>query len=260
MPKEPRDSFVMLATMVLLGVLLSVSTKTSASEYDGEHWQSTFMWYVDASCPSYVKPAVEEALEKHSPVESLFLGVWSRGVSQDSSNVIYCGYSDVQEMQLQQPLPYGLEYAVAEATAGRAKWYFFRESQKIVECDVWFGTASLTEENVELYVLHEVLGHCMGLQHSNDRDAVMYFAPNATGFHVDDYAGLTELYRLCRDKDYIDTLGNKYIARLDVEDLLAVLDNREHDMYRGVELSGYMDANTMWPAGLYNIKESACEL
>ena len=256
MSNHIRTLLAMATMLVLLSTVLNMHPATAA-EYDGEHWQSTFIWYVDISCPTYVKPTVEAVLEKHSPVAHLFISTWSLGVSQDSSNVIYCGYSDVQEMQLQQ-LPYRLEAATSETTAGRARWYFYREQQKIVECDVWFSSGSLTEETVELYVLHEVVGHCMGLQHSIDRDAVMYFAPTATGFRVDDYAGLTELYRLCREKDYIDTLGNKYIARMDVEDLLAVLDNREHDMYRGVELSGYLDANTMWPSGLYNIKESSC--
>lgn len=245
----------------VLGIVLafSIVNLVHAAEYNGEHWQSTYLWYVDASCPAFVKNSVEEQLAKHSPVATQYVTVWNRGISQDSANVIYCGYSDVQETQVQLPLPYGLTSSVSETVAGRARWYHLTATQEIVECDVWLSSMYTNEDTVDRYVLHEVLGHCMGLRHSSEKDAVMYYAPRATSFHIDDYAGLTELYRLCRDSAFVDYKGNLYLARLDVEELLEALDDRQYDAYRGVELSAYLAANEPWPASVYNVKESACD-
>lgn len=248
---------------LMIATLMSFSL-VHAAEYNGEHWESTFQWYIDASCPALVKTAVEEALDRYSPVDTQFVGIWSKGISQDSASVIYCGDSDVQQAQLQAPLPYGLASSVADAldapyiVAGRAYRYYYTETQEMAECDVWLNSVIINEQLLDVLVLHE-LGHCMGLLHSSEENAVMYYVPTAKSFHIDDYAGLTELYSMCRDKNFTDYMGNMYIARLDVEDLLEALDDRAYDMFRGVELSAYLDAGGIWPSSVYNVKQSSCE-
>lgn len=262
MPDKLKRDIRLAILACILGIVATLAINAEAAEYSGEHWQTPFVWYIGADCPAYVQPAVEEALEKYSPVEHHFVRIWTIGVSQDSSSVIYCGYSDEQETQLQKPLPYWLDMDDQATAAGRARWYFFKTQQKIVECDVWLSSLFMNEDNVDRYVLHEVLGHCMGLQHSNYTDAVMYYAPSVNHLHIDDMAGLTQLYKTCRAMPFVDAAGNMYLPRLDVEDLLDGLvkagASQDYSEYRGKELQAYLPALGEWPLDVYAIQESAC--
>ena len=252
---------------IIIGCYVVFTDDAEAAEYKGDHWATSFSWRVDKGCPVYVKTSVQEMLDKHAPVTNNYYGrSYTTPSFGDKQNVIYCGVTDVQSEQLTTPLPAYVDYEVTElvsreenAVAGRARRSWYASSLEMIECDVWLSTLFIDEENINKFTLHEVVGHCMGLTHSNDTNAVMYYAPSATQWAADDFAGITELYEQCHEKPYIDSIGNVYMPSLDVEDLLEAIDNRDHDKWRGVTLAAYLDANENWPAGLYNIKESACE-
>lgn len=249
---------------LVIAAMLFISPLAQAAEFDGDRWSTSFNYFVDRDCPDYVAPAVKEALEKHSPVVYHYFGKSSMTPSNDSQNLIYCGATDVQSGMI-QTIPFHLELKEEKvvnsgnAAAGRARWYVIKKQDRIVECDVWLSSIWMNEGNVDKYVLHEVTGHCMGLRHLPNPNAVMYFAPYRNDFHVDDFAELADLYDTCPDKDFIDSDGNIFHVALDVEALLARLDLREHDRYRGVELVGKQYVGSEWPAGLVDIRESGCD-
>jgi len=248
-------------TYTLLFALCFGTVETAeAANYDGEKWTTTFNWMISDTCPAYVKTSVEEMLNKHGPVDNVYQRkTYVAPTHGDRSNVIYCGFEDVMESMLQKPLPRYMGYNMEEATGGRARWSWYESSLQIVECDVWLSTLYMNQWNVDKYTLHEVVGHCMGLRHSDIPDAVMYFAPYAQALHVDDYAGLYELYEKCDGIPYVDVRGNIYLPKLDIDDLLEDLDRREYDKWVGINVSAMLDANEEWPNGVYNIKESACD-
>ena len=265
---ERYDGFLvpMLETAFLVGLVFAAAmffgSKVEAAEFLGPKWRNTdtLHWYVDPSCPNYVKTATEVMMNRHSPIKHSYAGKWQHGASRDNANYIYCGSTDVQETQIQQRLTPGMSLTVRNAVAGRAYVYAYETDKRIFECDVWLNTDYLDDQTVYRYVGHEVTGHCMGLDHSPIKSSIMYYAPYRNDFHIDDFAGLTELYSQCHDKDFIDSDGNKYMSRLDVDALLARLNERQYDMWRGIELSAYQYVNTNWPLGLVEIKESSCNL
>ena len=260
-PQNPdysaKPPWLALSVIMMLGFFIKAA---EGYEFNGEHWQSEFSWYFHDSCPRFLKSAIEEALEKYSPAQHRFVSRSYTTPSLDNKSVMYCGEEDIRATQLSAPLNPGLIEVTEYTTAAAARRSFFKDSLKINACDVWFNSDYLDEYTpyVQTLVLHEVVGHCHGLRHSRERNAVMWWQGTHNDIHIDDFAGLTELYQVCRDKPFIDTDGNIYHPRLDIEDLLISLDDPEFDAYLGVELSGLQLANTPWPSGLYDYKASVC--
>lgn len=229
--------------LILLTLACAFIDRAEAYEYNGEKWMSRIDWYMGAGCPSYVKGTVEEVAKEIeanvAAIETRYVTKWSGVPAQDQRTTFYCGTTDVQESYLIN-LPWWLEMNTAETVAGRARWYYKESNNEIVECDVWLNTDELTEGNVEKFVRHE-LAHCLGLRHSNEYSAVMYYAPLLPYYHVDDWAGLKRLYHDCTP--VIDKYLNLYIGAVETTEGM---------------LSGILRAGKQWYADVYNVEEVEC--
>ncbi len=220
------------------GVILTLLMCSSASayEYNGEHWQSTFNWFMGDGCPDYVEQTVINALEDFSPVPHAFGGYLHKAPGADGYTTVYCAPAPVLELQF---LPPGVSYDEQDTVLANAKWWWITQTQEITECDIWLGTDSLTRYNVVRLVKHE-LGHCFGLQHSEMNVAIMYSSPLFNRLHVDDLMGLSELYEQCFP--VVDEWNNLFIPIVRA---------------RGTYYRLLQDEDGAWPWDIYDYWEVA---
>lgn len=244
--KPPAGWTDYIAFLTLLTLACLYISRADAYDYNGEKWMSRIDWYMGTGCPKYVKESalsVYDEIEANvEAIETRYVTHWSQSPRQDERTTIYCGDTDVQDGNSIK-LPWWLEMREGRllsddgtTVVGRARWYYKPSDNEIVECDVWLNSSELTESTVDKYVRHEI-GHCLGLQHSEEAVAVMYFAAILPYYHVDDWAGLKRLYQDYRP--VVDAYLNLYTGLLDTR--------------LGVA-SGIIDSGYVWPDDAYSIE------
>jgi len=201
-PNRKRQSWgsvsVLLLAMVI-GLIIGIKD-ANAYNFNGEHWESTYVWHMGAGCPSFVEQFADNILAKIVPVDVEQSYDWPN-VAQDNHSVIYCSDTPPDTALL---LPgsdsSSITFDNSDVVAGNAHWYW--NGDVILECDIWL------HEDIGLLGLFKILshevGHCLGLQHSFDFRALMYRTPRVSRAMVDDLAGLSLLYGTCEsrvDKD-----------------------------------------------------------
>jgi hypothetical protein len=111
---------------------------------------------------------------------------------------------------------------------------------EIIDFDIWLNTEVITPENIDKILKHEVL-HGLGISHSNNPDALMYFKPTRSKMHADDLAALSILYEIFEDS--VDGDFNLFVHKLSLGG----------ERYYGILLFG-----GIWPDDIHTIGLSPC--
>lgn len=221
-----------------------------AFEPTGQKWAKEYVWELGGDCSVLV--------ELFMPVALASYGRWidySRGDDffdvpsiRDDKSTVYCSDAPVITEKSE-------EINGDWMSSGNAKWRWPITQNLTIECDIWIAQDAFPL--TILKILRHELGHCFGLGHSDIEDAIMYHAPSGNRLHVDDMAGMATVYGDCAIQ--IDRDGNKFMPRLDVQEILATLDNEEFEIYENQILSAFIDAGSVWYDGVYGVGLSECE-
>ena len=144
-----------------------------------------------------------------------------------------------QTQQLSSPniLTFYIMNETKDLTLGTATIAYTND--EIVDCDTTFFTDHVTQENLPIITGHET-GHCLGLPHSTNKDALMFSAPALPRKDIEDMARMYTLYGLC-NKVLADDRLNLFIPRAvkfdDQEDIYQAFVRTNPLRYEDVQLT-----------------------
>lgn len=229
-------------TLFFFACALLVPMTSNSFEFNGEKWQQNIHYYYLDGCPAFVLPAFEAAFKTVSPVPFQNTGV-RFSVGFDHKVTLYC--ADAPKDALQE-IPSNIQsvdthFATEEQTIGATtRRYWIKDSMKIIDFDIWLNLGVITPENIDKILKHEVL-HGLGISHSNNPDALMYFKPTRSKMHADDLAAINLLYEICEDR--VDDDFNLFVHKVPVG---------EESFY------GILPFGGIWPKDVHTIGRSAC--
>jgi hypothetical protein len=229
-------------TLLVSALTLLVPILSHGFEFSGIKWKQSIRYYYMEGCPAYVLPAFEAAFNTVSPIPFQNTGV-RFSVGFDHKVTLYC--ADSPNDSLQQ-IPSNIEsadthFSTEEQTIGATtRRYWNKTSLEIVDFDIWLNTKVITPENIDKILKHEVL-HGLGISHSNNPDALMYFKPTRSKMHADDLAALSILYEICEDS--VDDDFNLFVHKLSLE---------------GERYYGILPFGGIWPDDIHTIGLSPC--
>ena len=187
------------------------------------------VYYQSSSCSISTSGLWKRASEKWGVVETVNRGELNN-VSYDGRPTIYCATVDPNAIV---SLPPGVELTISylmseDNNLVMASAHQYWKSGAMVDCDIRLHPVFVNDDNVDTSVLHEA-GHCLGIAHSDNPDATMYFAAPDDTLHADDLLAICELYNTCVQWD---------------EDFNMLIEPFE---YQGTCFYGYMPAGKEWP-------------
>lgn len=232
-----------IGVLLILTVALLIFTAPRAEAYEyypGEPaWpDAPIYWHYDSSCPGYVHPEIIPAFTAWGVRTPQFAGPSMVG-GYDGLSTIYCSVVSEQALSL---LPADVGYAVDSAAMAKAYVYWSKSRGIMLECDIQLDTTQTTAENIR-YILRHEIGHCLGLAHSAEPDALMWpYIKSDIGLNVDDIGGMSRLYGMC--ESVADAAGNTFLDRV---------------AFEGKNWSGFVPAGGVWPGDVYSVQETSCE-
>ena len=211
-------------TLLVSALILLLPMISHGFEFSGEKWKQKIRYYYMEGCPAYVLPAFDAAFKTVSPVPFENTGV-RFSVGFDHKVTLYCADSPKDALQY---IPSNIESmdthfsTEIQSIGATTRRYWIKDSMEIIDFDIWLNPKVITPENIDKILKHEVL-HGLGISHSNNSDALMYFKPSRSNLHADDLAALNVLYETCEDA--IDDDFNLFIykTRLGGESYYAIL-------------------------------------
>ncbi|MFK7863340.1 MAG: matrixin family metalloprotease [Pseudohongiellaceae bacterium] len=233
---------VILFNTVLLCAALA-TPKIYAFEFTGERWREKISYHYMDGCPSFVLPAIEKAFNSVSPVDFDITGRRD-SVGFDYKVTFYCADQPVRDLQV---IPSTIawhesKFALSENTIGATtRRYWIIDSQKIIDFDIWLNSSVIDLENIDKILNHEIL-HGLGIRHSDNPDALMYFLPKTKSMHADDLAAINLLYEIC--KDNVDEKYNLFMHNVPVD---------------GENYYGILPVGGTWPDDVHTIGFSVCD-
>lgn len=269
---QPQWIPLLIAMIIgfVAGVMLEDSEGAEFS-YTGEKWAKPYRYAISDSCPSFVGHLYGLALNDMSPVPHERLpNTHKQRFSIDDESIVYC--SDEQPVaSLREPdgLTVRTEHVTASdgAVIGQAQWAYADDGE-ITQCDVWFDsgklmtdvvisgqeyTGQISEGLMRTLAAHEA-GHCFGMRHVSDRDAVMYgHVGYAKAWHVLDQAQMALIYDGCHA--VVHESGSMFVPSADVDRLVR---GTEWSEWEGARVSYLINAGAEWPLGVYGVGESVC--
>jgi hypothetical protein len=194
-------------------------------------------------CPAYVLPAIEKAFGLVSPVSFKNTGI-RESVGFDYKVTFYC--ADTPQQNLQKiPATVELEetdFATEEHTIGATtKRYWLHDTLQIIDFDIWLNLSVINSSNIDKILSHEIL-HGLGLRHSENPKALMYFVPSRSDMHADDLAAISLLYEICEDS--VDEQFNYFMHKVPVE---------------GENYYGILPNGGVWPKDVHTTGVSVCQ-
>lgn len=220
-----------------------IAPATLGFEFTGERWREKISYHYIEGCPPYVLSAIETAFSVVSPVAYGNTGK-RNSVGFDYKVTFYCADSPVRD---QQVIPSTIawhesNFAVSENTIGATtRRYWIIDSQKIVDFDIWLNSSVINKENIHKILNHEIL-HGLGIRHSDNPDALMYFLPKGDTMHADDLAAISLLYEICEDS--VDADYNYFMHRVPVD---------------GSSYYGILPYGGVWPTDVHTVGISVCD-
>lgn len=214
----------------------------SAFEFTGERWHDQISYHYMVGCPAYVMPAIEKAFATVSPVAFKNTGI-RHAVGFDYKVTLYCAAEPFSSLQVVPPEIQSEEtnFSTEEQTIGATtRRYWLKSTKEIVDFDIWLNSAVITPQNIHKILNHEIL-HGLGIRHSENPDALMYYLPLREDLHVDDLAAVSLLYEICEDQ--IDEELNLFMHKVPVNG----------ELYYGILPNG-----GRWPDDVHTIGYSVC--
>lgn len=214
-----------------------------AFEFTGERWREKISYHYMEGCPAFVLPAIENAFASVSPVAYLNTGR-QESVGFDYKVTFYCSDSPVRDLQ---NIPSTIawhesKFAISEHTIGATtRRYWIIDTQKIVDFDIWLNSEVIDKENIDKILNHEIL-HGLGIRHSDNPEALMYFLPQTESMHADDLAAISLLYEICEDS--VDGEYNYFMHNVPVDG----------DSYYGI-----LPYGGTWPNDVHTVGYSVCD-
>ena len=247
--ENPVDGIIIGTILLMCLSFLSNQAYGYEETETGRHWQGTGIttYYNDSDCPNFSLKGVGEAvLNRWQVLPVTDLGVWSQTPGYDQRPTMFCAEDfpaelrklpdNVEVVTTNLRLQQGDSYLVFAA----AREYFIDD--KTLDCDIRFHPIFVTEGILTEIALHE-WGHCLGIPHSDTRDAIMWpslrFQPT---IGADDRMATCNLYGKCYHLLGEDlSWGVPYIR------------------YEGKCYQGHLRENDEWPLELQNFKEIECD-
>lgn len=229
--------------MIILNIAICATQNSYGFEFTGERWRESIQYHNKEGCPDYVLTAIDEAFQSVSPMAFKNKGQHD-SLGFDYKVTFYCAYSPYQYLE-NLPATVALEetnFTTEEQTIGATtKRYWLIDSLKIIDFDIWLNLSVINPSNISKILSHEIL-HGLGIRHSDNPDALMYFLPQRSGMHADDLAAISLLYEICEDS--IDEDFNYFMHKVRV--------NEEN--YYGILPNG-----GLWPEDVHTIGFSVCQ-
>ena len=233
-------------TGVLYLVIFSLSVlalpHSYGFEFTGERWRDNIPYHWMESCPAYILPAIEKAFESVSPVMFKNSGI-KKSVGFDYKVTFYCADTPYKNQQ-KIPLTVELEetnFETEEQTIGATtRRYWLPDTLQIIDFDIWLNLSVINSSNINKILSHEIL-HGLGLRHSANPEALMYFVPSQSEMHADDLAAVSLLYGVCEDS--VDEQFNYFMHKVPVD---------------GKNYYGILPSGGVWPKDVHTIGISVC--
>ena len=172
------------------------------------------VYYKTDGCNILTLGLIHRASRKWGVLQTDDRGTTTLPIGYDQRVTLYC--AEVDPMEIVR-LPPGVSMQTDYLTDSQnnfvvasARSYWLGSS--IVDCDIRLHPIFVNNSNVESVVAHE-WGHCLGIDHSNNWDATMYYAaPSRATLHADDLLAACELYKVCK---LMDSEGNLAIQPIE---------------------------------------------
>lgn len=186
------------------------------------------LYFVDKpSCPKLVLDQFPSILEEPSRFIKFLDGGMRRTIGYDGMPTIFC---DKESTRLGSSslvaIPDNIvvtEYNVLSETRQPVVLATTRVysslSGSIIDADIWIDTDYIHESNIKFVLRHE-LGHLLGLPHSENEDALMYWKPTRETWHITDYATLSLAYNCVSQ---LDSEMNEYVLHSYGKDWLYII-------------------------------------
>lgn len=229
-------------SLVVYTLAVVIQQNSYGFEFTGEKWRENIRFHYMEGCPAYVLPSIEKAFESVSPVAFQNTGV-RYSVGFDYKVTFYCADEPRQNLQT---IPSNIQsaetnFAIDEQTVGATtRRYWIQDSLKIIDFDVWLNPSVIDSSNIDKILKHEIL-HGLGIRHSENPEALMYFAPRRSQMHADDLAAISLLYEICEDS--VDEEFNYFMHKVPLE---------------GENYYGILPNGGMWPKDVHSIGFSVC--
>ena len=145
-----------------------------AFEPTGQKWNKDYVWEMGQGCSVLVELFMPIALEPYSRWVDSSKGddFFDTPSIDDNKSVVYCSSAPVGANDITERHDgVGSDWAVS----GNARWRFSSTYNLTIECDIWiYEDAPLFSI---LKILRHELGHCFGLFHSDNENAIMFHTP-----------------------------------------------------------------------------------
>lgn len=229
--------------LITLSLAIGAERNSYGFEFTGERWRDNIQYHYMEGCPAYVLPSIEKAFESVSPIAFKNTGIQD-SVGFDYKVTFYCADSPHQNLQ---KLPTTVEseetnFATEENTIGATtKRYWLLDTLKIIDFDIWLNLAVIDSGNIDKILNHEIL-HGLGIRHSENPEALMYFLPRRSDMHADDLAAISLLYEICEDS--VDEEFNYFMHKVPVE---------------GENFYGILPNGGIWPEDVHTVGFSVCQ-
>jgi len=238
-PNKPdhgwKKPLMALIIVMLIGLVIGVFQKSYGYELPEKFrkWNlgTVNVYYKTDGCNIRTLGLIHRASRKWDVIETDDRGTTTLPIGYDQRVTLYCAETDPVELVR---LPPGVSMQTDYLTDSQnglvlasARSYWLGSS--IVDCDIRLHPYFVTNSNVESVVAHE-WGHCLGIDHSNNWDATMFYAPPIRStLHADDLLAACELYQVCK---LMDAEGNLAIRPIE---------------YNNEWWYGYLPKGGVWP-------------
>ena len=154
------------------------------------------VYYNDEGCTVRIDGLWRRAAHKWGVIDVIDGG--GSSVEYDHKPTLWCGYKDQALLNVPSNVEIRIDYVRSSQdnlVLGTAHSYWI--SGSMVDCDIRLHPYFVNEENVEETMLHE-FGHCLGIAHSDNRDAIMHYSLRDGAYlHADDLLAACDLYGVC---------------------------------------------------------------
>lgn len=213
---------------ILLSFLLSANSYAELIIPD-KHWgRQEVLYFIDKpSCPQIVMDQFPGVFEGADRFIRFLEGGIRRTIGYDEMPTIFCdpddtrlGTSDLSHLPDGiQVTEYDIKSEVNNAVTLASARVYSSYSGAIMDADIWIDSDFIHESNIN-YVLKHEIGHLLGLPHSNDPDALMYWKPTARTWNITDYAMFSMAYT-CTSQ--LDDRMNEFVVHRYGRDWLYII-------------------------------------